>query len=181
MPRLRTTNPPASCIYDKQRNESRPSFPFFHRRYPPLPLRKPQSHIRHLTPFISRVNFPDCGHTHHVNLIVSVSQGLLGLSEQWRKMLNKYITHPLYQIYQLCVRGAAFWNVVCVYGHCPKSFWPKPPQSNGHSGALFSDPIFSSDFWHCKNELKTRNCPFGYGKKVPQTIQASNYSPPSPS
>ena len=127
MPRLRTTDPPASCIYDKQRNESRPSFPFFHRRHPPLPLRKPQSHIRHLTPFISRVNFPGCGHTHNVNLIVSVSQGLLGLSEQWRKMLNKYIT-PLYQIYQLCVREAAFWNVVVWVINPPISVFRSSPK-----------------------------------------------------
>ena len=147
MPRLWTTDPPASCIYDKQRNESRPSFPFFHRRYPPLPLRKPQSHIRHLTPFISRVNFPDCGHTHHVNLIVSVSQGLLGLSEQWRKMLNKYITHPLYQIYQLCVRGAAFWNVVCVYGHCPNSFRPAPPLCQTGTEGNFFQTLFFPFWW----------------------------------
>ena len=60
-----------------------------------------------------------------------------------------------------------------------------PPLSNGHSGALFSDPIFSICFWHCQNELRSaqttlaslltppppkKQCPFGRGKKVLLTI-----------
>ena len=81
--------------------------------------------------------------------------------------------------------------------HYPNSFrLPPPPLSNGYCGKLFSDPIFSSGLWHCRNELNSaqtilsslltpptkRNCPLalGRGKKVSQTIQVGFYNLPPP-
>ena len=43
-----------------------------------------------------------------------------------------------------------FWNVLVLYGHCPNSFRPPRPLSNGHRGALLSGPIY---FISCQNEL----------------------------
>ena len=155
MPRLRTTDPPASCIYDKQRNESRPSFPFFHRRYPPLPLRKPQSHIRHLTPFISRVNFPACGHTHNVNLIVSVSPGQLGFSYEGKCWIN--ISLPFTRLINYALRKPLFemWSVYM--GIAQIAFAPHPLSAKQAPRAIFFRPyFFLSDGCHVIRAKKKR-------------------------
>ena len=39
------------------------------------------------------------------------------------------------------IREAPLKFMLGAFGHCPFSFCPPPPHSNGHSGALFSGPI----------------------------------------